>query len=258
MTMGPVEAGMEFGNLALGLMGVMQGRRNRNMHGTGGTVIAGKTMTEVLVEAIKSILKASGVGHYDEAEVSKLCYTGMNAEQRRHWTALMSKLNEDERKTLNLMVYLMERDTETHEIPAKKPDGSHDKDKPGTKVTKHVGDDPRLKFMTEICADVKHYSEGGADGAATVAQMLRDNEYIGASSAIKRYQAKLASVMQQIDDFIAHLEEGFDTPVPMNIFKRTIRLGMIGPRLIKPEPILQGDGIGNAIKRMAGMRTRRN
>ena len=255
MSMGPVEASMEFGNLALGLMSVFQGRRHNVGHTGGGTMIAGKGGVEVIVGALKEIFKSYGIGHYDETEVSKLFYTGLTSEERQLWTALLAQLSEEERKTLNLIIYLMQRDVEIHEVPAKKADGSVDKERPPTKVTKPVGEDVRLKFMKEIAADVKAF---GDEGPQKVAAMLRANEYIGESSAIKRYQATLKRVIDQIGAFLERIQTESATPVPMNLFTRITRAGVVGPKLKNPEPLLQGDGASNAIKRMLGMRTRRN
>lgn len=256
MVMGPIEAGMEVSNLALGLMSVMQGRRH-GVAGAGGAVIGGKGAMEVIVEALKQIFKAYGIGHYDETEVAKLVFTGLNFEERKYWTALGKELTEGERKTLNLVIYLMERDTETHDVHPKKADGSTDKDKPATKVTKFVGDDPRIKFMKTLCADVK---AAGDEGPRAVAEMLRDNEYIGDSSAIKRYQAMLSRVLDECNAFLIRKEVEIDTPVPMNLFTRVMRGGMMGPTLKTPEPLFQEslltkEGWINTFKRAIGKRT---
>lgn len=253
--MGTGEKILEMSNLAASLLTLFQGRKGGHVTGHGGASTA-KGGIEVLTEALKGMLKTFGVGNYDEAEYAKL-YGELSYEDQREWTALFSEFTHDERKSLQLLIFLMEPRMETEHVPAVTgKDGVVSK--PESTISRPVKDENvRLEFMRSTIASVRAHGDGGA---RAVADMLRTNELVGDGSAFAKFKETRHNVVAEFTRQLALFNAFAVKPVPMSIVGRFFNLLLIGPKKV-PEPIFQNDGwksILNIPLRMLGIRTTRS
>ena len=251
--MGTGEKILELSNLAASLLTFMQGRKAGHGTGASSSSAAPKGGIEVITEAIKGMLKAFGVGNYDEAEYGKL-FGQLSYEDQREWTALFAELTHDERKSLQLLIFLMEPRMETEHVP---PIIGKDKviTKPESTITRPVKDENvRLQFMQSTIASIRAHGDGGAKA---VAGMLRTNELVGDGSAFAKFKETREKAFNEFKHQLALLTNFADKPVPMSLIGRFFNLFLIGGKV--PEPIFQGDGlIKKPLLRMLGIRTQRS
>ncbi len=249
--MGTGEKFLEIGNLVASVMTLLQGRKGGHSAGAGPSG-ASKGSTEVLTEAVKGMLKAFGVGNYDEAEYAKL-YGALSYEEQKVWTELFAEFSHDERKALQLLIFLMEPNMETEHFSAVTgKDGVVTK--PESTIMRPVKDENvRLDFMKRTIESIRAHGEGGAK---VVADMLRTNELVGDGSAFVKFKETRQKVIAEFTKQLARLNTFAEKPVPMSLIGRFFNLLLIGPKKV-PEPIFQNDGAKSFLNiplRMLGIR----
>ena len=96
-------------------------------------------------------------------------------------------------------------------------------------------------------------SELGVNGHKKVAEMLRTNQIVGDKSILARIAEKKNSYKSSAQSYFARKSQ----PVPVNIISRGFNSILAGGGE-NAEPIFQGDGVINTIRRIFGMKTKRS
>lgn len=248
---------IEVFDIGIGLLNLFKGSGGKSNNAGTSSDSSKKGSAEMIVEGIKMALRSFGVGNYDEAEFTKL-FGQLTTSEKSDWTKLFHELQIEERKALQLLIFLMdsENEFETEEITeVKGKDGAVIQ--PSKIIKRPIPDkNIRIEFMRGI---IRTINENGDDGPKIVAEMLRTNQLVGSESTFKRFKETREKFIATFNLYLAKLNEIIPDrkiPVSMNLVSRFFNHMIIGPKEI-PESIFQDDGwFKNPILRMLGIQTK--
>lgn len=268
----------ELPSIALGIAGLLQGRRNAGAHLAGGPAPKGFLIT--LLEIGVRWWEQSGGTMEDEADLmvalhgdTSARHTKLEPLESKKIAALIEDMAPKERIIFRLALFLIEPETKVVTIPAKKETGKDGKEritKEATSTTERTGIDMRINTLKGIASLI----DDNLGNINEVTRMLRGEGVLGGenkalrayNSGVDKLQAGLCRLFEvnTIDEVTAELisqkinswaKSNF-APVPMSLVGRCFNVLIIGNKE-NPEPIFQKDGAGNAVLRMLGVQTKR-
>lgn len=198
-TMGPLEKGIEFTNLAASLLSMFGGRfgGGHNVSAAGGSV---GFLTSLVAFAVR-VYEESGGSKKDESELLESLFNDpaivksekLGPDERKKVADVMAKMTPAERKVLLIALMIMNPKVVIVETAEKK-----DKDgkvtTPATKRTEETGVDPRVNVLRGIAEHVTDDPESPAQ----VAEMLRGTGALGSDNKALKFMARVMTELKNL------------------------------------------------------------